>query len=187
MSLTIKNIAVNVVYYGVTVVLIPWIALSLERRLGVIQEPPVVLQVAAIVLLAIGAVLQLWCIVVFQVAGRGTPSPAFPPRALVLRGPYAWCRNPMNVGELFFLLGLAAWFASPTLVVYSIAVGCAFHTFIVMYEEPTNIRRFGQDYAQYITRVNRWIPLLWSETTPWFEGTTTPDNRHVNNSPDEAD
>jgi protein-S-isoprenylcysteine O-methyltransferase Ste14 len=158
MSLTIRNIAVNGVYYGVTVLLLPLIALSLEHSFGIVSEPSNVLQAAAAILVVIGAGVQLWCILLFQIIGRGTPSPAYPPRTLVVKGPYTLCRNPMNVGELILLFGLSAWFASPLLLLYSIAVGISFHAFILMYEEPANLKRFGEDHAHYCKQVNRWIP-----------------------------
>lgn len=33
-----------------------------------------------------------------------------------------------------------------------------FHAFVVLYEEPTLRSRFGDSYAAYVARVNRWVP-----------------------------
>jgi protein-S-isoprenylcysteine O-methyltransferase Ste14 len=93
----------------------------------------------------------------FVVAGHGTPAPIDPPQHLVGRGFYRLSRNPMYVGVLAALLGEAVLLGSPTLLAYAVAVGVAFHLFVVLYEEPTLYRLFGKAYEQYCTRVPRWL------------------------------
>jgi protein-S-isoprenylcysteine O-methyltransferase Ste14 len=34
----------------------------------------------------------------------------------------------------------------------------AFHLFVIGYEEPTLRRRFGEEYAEYVRTVGRWMP-----------------------------
>jgi protein-S-isoprenylcysteine O-methyltransferase Ste14 len=34
------------------------------------------------------------------------------------------------------------------------------HVFVVLYEEPTLRRQFGESYEQYLREVPRWIPKL---------------------------
>ena len=160
MNLTLRNILVNVFYYGVTIAILPWLAMSVETSLGVMRQPSAVLRAASAFLAVSGAALQLWCIVLLQKIGRGTPSPAYPPERLVVKGPYKWCRNPINCGELMVVLGLSGWFASPAVLAYTVLAGLAFHLFIVLYEEPKHLKRFGPGYAQYRRDVNRWIPNL---------------------------
>jgi protein-S-isoprenylcysteine O-methyltransferase Ste14 len=65
----------------------------------------------------------------------------------------------MNSGEMMVLCGLAGWFASPMVLAYTLLMGIAFHVFVLIHEEPTNLKRFGQDYAQYCREVNRWLPI----------------------------
>src|SRR4051794_36298160 len=75
-----------------------WIAMSRHVALG--PRPGV----AAIVLMAIGAVIMIACVWDFAWTGRGTPAPWDPPRRLVIHGLYRWVRNPMYVGMGAFLV-----------------------------------------------------------------------------------
>ena len=73
----------------------------------------------------------------------------------------------MNIGEVILFLALALWFASPLLVAYALLAAIAFHLFIVIWEEPQHLRRFGKEYSAYKTKVNRWMPRLksWSNSS----------------------
>lgn len=68
----------------------------------------------------------------------------------------------MNIGEVILFLALALWFASPLLTAYALLAAISFHLFIVIWEEPQHLRRFGKEYSVYETKVNRWIPKLKS-------------------------
>lgn len=160
MGLTLRNIVLNLLYYGVVVAILPYCLLSAERSLGLSQPAFPILRIASIAVGLFGALLQLWSIVVFQRVGGGTPSPPLPPKQLVIRGPYWLVRNPMNVGEIMVLLALSGWFGSAALIGYATAAALAFHIFIVRWEEPSHIARFGDDYRRYKARVNRWLPRL---------------------------
>ena len=48
--------------------------------------------------------------------------------------------------------------ACEPLVVYLLLMAAAFHTFVVVYEEPTLTEQFGNDYLAYRETVSRWIP-----------------------------
>lgn len=113
---------------------------------------------AAIVLIAAGAALYLWCVYLFAAVGRGTPGPWDAPRTVVAVGPYLWVRNPIYLGALAVVLGEAALFGSLALMVYAAVMAACFGAFVAGYEEPTLRRRFGQSYAGYAAVVPRWIP-----------------------------
>ena len=49
----------------------------------------------ALMLLAAGFVMLLWCVRDFHVSGQGTLAPWAPPRKLVMVGLYPYTRNPM--------------------------------------------------------------------------------------------
>jgi protein-S-isoprenylcysteine O-methyltransferase Ste14 len=146
MPLTLTNIILNLAYYALTIVLLPWALLWGERALGVSHGAGPALRIAGGVLLGAGAALQAWCIVLFQRQGRGTPSPALPTRQLVTSGPYRLVRNPMNLGEVLVFLGLAAWFGSLALLGYAAMSFLAFHLFVLCHEEPRHARQFPQQY-----------------------------------------
>jgi protein-S-isoprenylcysteine O-methyltransferase Ste14 len=58
------------------------------------------------------------------------------------------------------LLGQALLFGSVAVLLYALIVALAFHTFVVLYEEPTLRRQFGDAYEAYCREVPRWLPRL---------------------------
>jgi protein-S-isoprenylcysteine O-methyltransferase Ste14 len=126
--------------------------------------PPAALgpsQVAGAVVCAAGALLALWCVATFAIAGKGTPAPFDPPRRLVVRGPYGAVRNPMYIGASLALAGAALYYQSGALAGYDALFLLAAHLFVVWYEEPTLRRTFGPEYDAYCRRVRRWWPSRW--------------------------
>jgi 2-polyprenyl-6-methoxyphenol hydroxylase-like FAD-dependent oxidoreductase/protein-S-isoprenylcysteine O-methyltransferase Ste14 len=113
---------------------------------------------------ALGIALYFWCAGEFTFRGRGTPAPIDPPRALVIKGPYRWTRNPMYVAVLSTILGEALLFRSAALAIYAVLLFGVFHLFIISYEEPTLQRLFGTAYMEYRHAVPRWL-LRWPTRT----------------------
>jgi protein-S-isoprenylcysteine O-methyltransferase Ste14 len=105
-----------------------------------------------------GVWIYLWCVWDFTFTGKGTPAPIDPPKELVVKGLYQYVRNPMYIGGLFVLLGETIFFASLILFGYSFFIFLGFHTFVVVYEEPTLRRTFGKSYKAYCDSVQRWLP-----------------------------
>jgi protein-S-isoprenylcysteine O-methyltransferase Ste14 len=99
----------------------------------------------------------------FAHEGRGTLAPIDPPRFVVRGGAYRVVRNPMYVANVAIILGSGAVFGVWELVVWAAVVLVAFHLFVVIYEEPTLTRIFGEDYEDYRRDVGRWVPRrqLW--------------------------
>jgi len=122
-----------------------------------------VLRYFGTVLVAAGLVPLLESFVRFALEGRGTPAPLAPPQQLVVGGFYRYVRNPMYVGVVTAILGQALYFADRRLLIYAAAVWLAFHVFVVIYEEPTLTRTFGERYDAFRANVPRWIPQL----RPW--------------------
>lgn len=158
MTLTGKNIVLNIAYYGVTAVGLPAIVLAAENRFGLSRKHVPALRLLAVGLALAGIALQLWCITLFQRKGGGTPSPVWPPTRLVVAGAYRWVRNPMNLGEVLVFFALAAWFDSWVLVLYALLAWLTFHLYVVVVEEPKLARRFNECYDSYRRRVARWLP-----------------------------
>jgi protein-S-isoprenylcysteine O-methyltransferase Ste14 len=109
--------------------------------------------------LALGVAIYVWCVADFATAGRGTPAPIDPPKELVRRGLYRVTRNPMYVGVASVLVGETWLFASGALAVYTVCVVLGFHLFVLLYEEPTLRRNFGEAYERYCAAVPRWVAL----------------------------
>jgi protein-S-isoprenylcysteine O-methyltransferase Ste14 len=82
------------------------------------------------------------------------------------RGPYAWVRNPLYVGNLLLVLGLLLIANEP--FVYAIGLGFFFgeYFFIIRAEEDFLRGRFAHAFEDYCAKVRRWVPRL----TPAFTG-----------------
>lgn len=109
-------------------------------------------------LAAAGLALFIWCVVLMVRDGEGTQSPLEPPRRFVAAGPYRYARNPMLLGNLLVLLGEAAMFASPGIVVFAVLFFAICQSILLTIEEPALRRRFGATYEHYCRRVPRWLP-----------------------------
>jgi protein-S-isoprenylcysteine O-methyltransferase Ste14 len=94
----------------------------------------------------------------FAHEGRGTLAPVDPPRFVVRGGAYRLVRNPMYLANLAAIVGSGLFFQSWRLLVWAGALFAAFHLFVVVYEEPTLRRRFGEVYESYQRDVGRWVP-----------------------------
>ena len=91
--------------------------------------------------------------------GGGGPGIDIPPVRMVDQGIYAYTRNPMYLGHMIFMLGLAITFWS-----WAALLLLAFHIFWfqqrVREDEERLIQIFGPPYADYQQRVKRWIPFV---------------------------
>lgn len=95
----------------------------------------------------------------YRLAQRaGPPGFATPPTRLVTTGPYAISRNPMYVGHLLFLSGLALATGSPVALGGLVWQLRRLRSRVAIDEERLE-RIFGDEYRAYIRRVPRWVPL----------------------------
>jgi protein-S-isoprenylcysteine O-methyltransferase Ste14 len=80
-----------------------------------------------------------------------------PPERIITTGLYRYTRNPMYLGHLIFLTGLAitlwSWFALIVLAARAVW----FHR-RVRHDEARLEKIFGAEYAAYRSKVRRWIP-----------------------------
>ena len=105
--------------------------------------------------------LQYWLIGKYRIrCGGGGPGMDTPPERLVTSGPFAWCRNPMYLGHIIFLLGLTLSLQSVLAALITVATAVWFHL-RVQRDEGRLAERFGQPYLDYAARVRRWIPGIF--------------------------
>ena len=111
-----------------------------------------------------GLPLLAWGYLQYHLVGRyrlreggGGPGLSVPPERLVTGGPYRCCRNPMYLGHLIFLAGLAlalrSWLGAVVLVLHA-----AWFQGRVKGDEQRLAALFGEPYRDYAARVRRWIP-----------------------------
>ncbi|MBM4347523.1 MAG: hypothetical protein FJ107_05250 [Deltaproteobacteria bacterium] len=80
----------------------PWLSLP-GFRIGPVNRW------AGLSLIIIGWLFANWTVKVQFSSGRGTPIPLMATQRLVVKGPYALCRNPMTLGTALFYTGVAIW------------------------------------------------------------------------------
>ncbi|MEO8702892.1 MAG: isoprenylcysteine carboxylmethyltransferase family protein [Kofleriaceae bacterium] len=117
--------------------------------------------VAAIVFAGMTA-MNLGSGIVMAIAGRGTPFPADTARALVVRGPYRYLRNPMSFSGLGVGIAIALWLGSWPIIGYVVVGGLMWHLIARPMEERDLEERFGESYRRYRTHVRTWIPRITS-------------------------
>ena len=86
-----------------------------------------------------------------------SPNPYSPSRALVTSGVYRWTRNPIYLGDLAFVAGLAVAVSSAWYLVATLLLFVLLHYGVVRREERYLSQRFGSDYDDYRRRVRRWV------------------------------
>ena len=111
-----------------------------------------------------GAILLLWGYLQYRLVrgyrlahGGGGPGLERPPDRIVTEGAYRFLRNPMYLGHLIFMLGLAITFSSWFAVALVVFHAGWFHVRVLRDEERLEAR-FGDSYRAYKARVKRWIP-----------------------------
>ena len=111
---------------------------------------------AGIVLAALALGLGAWAAVLFRRVGTDI-RPFMPSTALVVAGPYKLTRNPMYLGMVLALCGIAMLFGTltPWLVIPLFAWWID-RRFIAQ-EEVMLEEHFGADYLEFKKRVRRWI------------------------------
>jgi protein-S-isoprenylcysteine O-methyltransferase Ste14 len=142
--------------YGFFAVFLPRKLLSLNLQLFSVDIGS--LRYCGLVIIIIGAVINLKCYWDLIFSGQGTPDPLIPTVKIVVRGLYQFMRNPIYVGLYLILFGEAILFMSAALLVYSLLWLLALNLIVVF----SLRRRFGESYDEYHKSVPRWIPRLTS-------------------------
>jgi protein-S-isoprenylcysteine O-methyltransferase Ste14 len=111
--------------------------------------------IAGIALILLGEVIRVAGV---AAAGTVTRRRSRDVQRLVTYGAFAWCRNPLYVGNFFAWIGFTVgsgvlWFIPVAIVVFAIE-----YTLIVRYEEGVLESIFGNEYLEYKSRTPRWIP-----------------------------
>jgi protein-S-isoprenylcysteine O-methyltransferase Ste14 len=78
-------------------------------------------------------------------------------RALVTRGPFSVSRNPMYVGMVLGLLGIAVYVGTLPFYLAALAQFCILNFGFIPFEEEKMERQFGDEYRAYKRRVRRWL------------------------------
>jgi protein-S-isoprenylcysteine O-methyltransferase Ste14 len=111
---------------------------------------------AGAIVVAIGMALVAWAIVKVQRAGSNVPTD-MPTTTIVDTGPYAFSRNPIYLGAMAFLAGLAVALDTGWLLAVLVPFALVIRYGVVAREEAYLERKFGDEYRSYRSRVRRWL------------------------------
>lgn len=81
------------------------------------------------------------------------------PRRLVTDGPFRFSRNPIYLGGIAALLGLAVLLGSLTSMAFPVLLFLPLHLIYIPSEERGLFEAWGIRYAAYQQRVGRWISV----------------------------
>jgi protein-S-isoprenylcysteine O-methyltransferase Ste14 len=88
---------------------------------------------------------------------RTTKNPYGEPSTFVSSPPYTITRNPMYLGLVLLLLGLAIWIGSVVMLLAPVAFYLVIDRMVIPGEEATMERLFGEAYLEYKASVRRWV------------------------------
>lgn len=123
-----------------------------------------------VVSFVVGAVMWLWTYEQLTRMGEGSPSPtAGRTQKLVIKGIYAYCRNPSVWGKLFGVMAVGFVtnsFSFCFILVPLLLTGSLVEK--VVRQEPQLVEVFGEDYEEYRKKVPLFVP--WGLLVPgWKE------------------
>ncbi len=114
--------------------------------------------IIALVFMVAGWLFANWTVRVQFLLGRGTPIPLMATQKLVIKRPYAYCRNPMTLGTTAFYLGIAVWTGSLSALGLSLIYPAGILIYIKLFEEKELEERFGVAYLEYKRKTPFLIP-----------------------------
>jgi protein-S-isoprenylcysteine O-methyltransferase Ste14 len=100
--------------------------------------------------------LAVWAIVTIRRSGTAVETRK-PTTTIIAHGPYRFTRNPIYLGMLLGLTGLAVGFNSLWILAALIPFYFVIRYGVVAREEAYLERKFGQVYLDYRSRVRRWL------------------------------
>ncbi len=100
--------------------------------------------------------LFAWAISTMTRAGSNVPT-SKPSVSIVDSGPYRFTRNPIYLGMMLSLIGLAIAFDSLWSLIALVLFFLVIRYGVVAREEAYLERKFGEVYRSYRARVRRWL------------------------------
>ncbi|MDA3840143.1 MAG: isoprenylcysteine carboxylmethyltransferase family protein [Patescibacteria group bacterium] len=110
-----------------------------------------------IVLISASSLYFWYCTGLFSIFGKGTPAPIEPHQNLVSRGIYKHTRNPMYLCYFSIILGEFFVLGYILLLYYFLFIVVFINVYVIFFEEPALMKRFGLIYSTYKQDVPKWI------------------------------
>jgi protein-S-isoprenylcysteine O-methyltransferase Ste14 len=121
---------------------------------GVLEWP--LHAVLGLALFLAGAASAGWAWALHRAAGNAL-APGATPRVLMDEGPWRISRNPMYLGLLAMLAGLALAWSSVVLGLATVGLALLLHGRQIPREEAHLARQFGGWWHDYAAEVRRWL------------------------------
>jgi protein-S-isoprenylcysteine O-methyltransferase Ste14 len=105
---------------------------------------------------ALALALFAWAIATIFRAGSNVPT-SRPTTTIVVTGPYRFTRNPIYLGMMLGIVGLAIAFDNLWLLMMLVPFALVIRYGVVAREEAYLERKFDDVYRRYRSRVRRWL------------------------------
>ena len=124
----------------------PWAALIYARSLT-----------NAILMVVAGVALAAWSVRTFAAAGTELAPASASNKRLVTDGPFRFTRNPMYLGLVLAMVGVAFFMGTLPFFAVPVLVFVLCNLVFIPFEEAKMRRQHGNPYTDYLHRVRRWI------------------------------
>lgn len=115
--------------------------------------------VPGLILFALAAAANLWSRLTLTWYGQGHTLLITPPAHLVIRGPFAWLRNPVTATTIAQGLGVFVYTGSVLVLGYVALLALLWQFLVRPAAEQALQRRFGREYEFYRRSVRLWLPM----------------------------
>jgi len=109
-----------------------------------------------VVPMLLGLALMTWTAKSFRQAETGYQLQRESP-ALMTSGPFGFSRNPMYLGMLIWLLGLAVLLGSLIAFLFPLLLFLLANLLLIPTEERRMEQQFGEQFVEYRQNVRRWL------------------------------
>ena len=111
----------------------------------------------AILMATAGVALAVWGARVFAALGTEIAPASVLNKRLVTVGPFRFTRNPMYLGLVLAMVGVAFYMGTLPFFVVPVLVFLLCNLVFIPFEEAKMLRQHGNPYTDYLQRVRRWI------------------------------
>jgi protein-S-isoprenylcysteine O-methyltransferase Ste14 len=147
-------------------ILFIWIA-SFVKNIFSFDLPVIIEYLLSIIILGLGLFLLIWASYFQWKIGIGTAAPNAPTQHLVVSGPYRLCRNPIELGAIFYYFGIGTLYGGVVIgvvgFILGFVIGSLYHKYI---EEKELEIRFGDEYKEY----KKFTPFLFPKIQNLLDG-----------------
>ena len=142
--------------------LLPFGVSALTARYGWSAGHPAAWNLLGLFPIAGGAALLIWVIVLHDREApkhgwRIEATPFEPTRYLIVRGPYAYTRNPIYLSHLVIWSGWSVFYGSVAVAAGVVVLWLGMVVVVLPYEEHGLMRQLGEPYVRYQQHVHRWF------------------------------